>query len=112
MKKSKEIKDILKTGISFKGIYFIALIKKNNLNYPRFAFVVSKKFSKKAVERNRVKRILREALRLVLPKMKNFSYDIVLVPKKNLLKKKMSDLNKDIKALIEFLRELNEKNFN
>ncbi|RMA93043.1 hypothetical protein CLV39_1522 [Hydrogenothermus marinus] len=44
--------------------------------------------------------------------MKNFSYDIVLVPKKNLLKKKMSDLNKDIKALIEFLRELNEKNFN
>ncbi len=102
----------MKCGIQFKGIFIIALIQKNNLGYPRFAFVISKKFSKKAVDRNRVKRIIKEALIKNFTKLKNFSYDIVLIPKKHLLGKKMQALLKDIEELIKFLREIDEKSSN
>ena len=38
-------------------------------NFPRFGFVVSKKQVKKIVERNRVKRILREEIKNFLPRI-------------------------------------------
>ncbi len=63
--------------------------KEKNL---RFAFIVSKKISKKAVERNRVKRILKEALRLLLKKnhiLLSGQVDIVIIANKTLLKKKV-----------------------
>ncbi len=87
-------------------------MKKNNLGFPRFAFIISKKFSKKAVERNRIKRIIKEALRLNLHKLEDLSYDIVVIPKKHLLNKKMQNLIKDVLSFQETLRELNEKNSN
>lgn len=63
----KDIERVFKMGRYFfvkdLGIKFI----KNNLDYPRFACVVSNKISKKAVERNRIKRRLREILRLAIP---------------------------------------------
>jgi len=59
-----------------------------------------------------VKRIIKEALRLNLHKMKNLGYDMVVIPKKNLINKKMQDLTKDILNFQETLRELNEKSNN
>lgn len=44
--------------------YAITLLNApNSLEYARFGFIVSKKVSKKAVERNRVRRVIRESLR-------------------------------------------------
>ncbi len=56
---------------------------KNDLEYPRFGFVVSLKVSKKAVIRNKVKRRLREAIRYNLDKIKN-GYDVVFFTRKGI----------------------------
>ena len=64
--KKKDIERIFKKGKGFKEDFLILKTVKNNLNNSRFCFIVSKKISKKAVIRNKVKRILREAIKLNL----------------------------------------------
>ena len=93
--KSKRIKEVLKEGKVLKSKNFMFLYLPSNENSLRFAFIVSKKISKRAVKRNRVKRILKEALRLLLKKKQSWtdkSYDIVIIANKTLLKKKVAIL--------------------
>ncbi len=90
--KAKRIKEIFSEGNFIRDKNFTVLYQKNNLNFPRFAFVVSKKYSKKAVERNRAKRILREAIRLSFKEnhsLESLNYDIVFLAKETLKKKKV-----------------------
>ena len=63
LKKQKDFEKIFKNGKSFKQGSLYLKINKNDLQSSRFGFIVSKKFSKKAVERNRIKRILREVVK-------------------------------------------------
>jgi ribonuclease P protein component len=53
----------------------------NRSSVTRIGIVVGKKFSKKAVERNRAKRVFREAIRPLYPHIKP-GYDIVIFAKK------------------------------
>jgi len=60
--------------------YFVLWYSKNNINCNRLGITVSKKFAKKAVSRNRLKRIIRESFRVNFGSFKS-SFDIVLMPK-------------------------------
>ncbi|WP_457640655.1 ribonuclease P protein component [Persephonella sp.] len=110
--KNREIKEILSKGRKIQTEHFIVIYRKNNLGYPRFAFIVSKKFSKKAVIRNRTKRILREAIRYFYKYLANLNCDIIFIAKKNILGKKTTDLLQDMELLISNLREENGQSFN
>ncbi len=101
--KNKDILEILRKGKSFKTKNLIVLFRKNNLGKPRFAFVISKRFSKKAVDRNKAKRIIKEAIRLYGETLKNMGYDIVIIPKIGIIGKKTYDLIKDINLIKEKL---------
>ena len=93
--KSKRIKEVLKEGKVLKAKNFMFLYLPSNDENLKFAFIVSKKVSKKAVKRNRVKRILKEALRLLLKENENWltnPFDIVIIGNKTLLKKKVVKL--------------------
>lgn len=49
----------------------------NNLTYSRFGFLVGVKLFKKAVKRNRIKRLMREVVRLNFAKIRD-GYDIII----------------------------------
>ncbi|TRW48748.1 ribonuclease P protein component [Aliidiomarina halalkaliphila] len=55
------------------------LAKPNDRNHPRLGTTVSKKVAKKAVDRNRIKRIMRETFRLQQHKLSGF--DIIVIAK-------------------------------
>ncbi|GAI32984.1 unnamed protein product, partial [marine sediment metagenome] len=55
LKKKKDFDKVFKQGQGFKQDFLYLKIRKNNLKSSRFGFVVSKKFSKKAVIRNKIK---------------------------------------------------------
>lgn len=60
-------------------------------NPPRFGFTVTKRVAKKAVERNRIRRRLREAVRLDAEGART-GHDYVLVGRRNALSEPFSDL--------------------
>lgn len=78
--KDQEIKRVLAQGRNFFSPFF-------HLKYllsagaARFAVVVSTKVSKKAVKRNRLKRILRELIRHKIGRLAPGDYMIMLKPK-------------------------------
>ncbi len=63
------------------GISFLKTEDENN----QFGFVISKKISKKAVDRNRIKRLLTEAIRKKQKYLEGKGWKIVFLAKKNLV---------------------------
>ena len=83
--KRKDIERVHKKGRSF-FVHDLGLrIVKNDLEKSRFAVVASVKLSKKAVDRNKLKRQLREIIRKeILPKVKP-GYDGIISTRTGLL---------------------------
>lgn len=71
---------MFKNGKTVNGSFLFIKFKKNNLEMSRFGFIVGLKISKKAVERNKIKRLLSEVIRVNLKQIKN-NYDIITVVK-------------------------------
>jgi len=93
--KDKEFDDVFKNGQSsydkIMGVKAVA----NNLDSSRFGILVSVKISKKAVERNRIKRQIREIIRLDLDKIKP-SYDVITITLGPILGKTYQEIEKSV----------------
>ena len=79
LKKEKDFERVFKTGKGYKEDFLFLKIVKNDLKTSRFGFVVSKKFSKKAIVRNKIKRQLRELIKLKLSKIRKGIDGIILI---------------------------------
>lgn len=60
--------NVFRDGKAVKGSFLFIKSKVNGLSFPRFGFVVPKKIYPRAVDRNRLKRVLSE---MVVPYIKN-----------------------------------------
>lgn len=69
LKKKKEFEKVFKKGEKFKESFLFLRLLENNFGDSRFGFIVSRRVSKKAVARNKLKRMLREIVRLKLPEI-------------------------------------------
>jgi len=76
--KKKDFERVFKGGRGFSESFLYLKIIKNNLDASRFGFVISKKFSKKAVIRNKTKRRLSEIIKMRLPEIKK-GIDVIIV---------------------------------
>lgn len=73
---------------------------KNSLNHCRLAEIISKKTAKKAVQRNLLRRRIKEIIRTkYLNKMDN--WDIVVIPKAELVEKNFAELQETIRLILE-----------
>ena len=79
LKKKKDFEKALRQGKGFKEDFLYLKIKKNNLKSSRFGFVVSKKFSKKATIRNKIKRRLGELIRIRMSKIKKGIDGVIII---------------------------------
>lgn len=77
--KDKDIKNVFTKGRGFFGVYFLGKYYKTPGEY-KFTVVVGTKVSKSAVVRNRLKRHLREVIRLNKSKFKEGRYIFTLKP--------------------------------
>lgn len=99
LSQKKDYERIHKFG-KFFGQDFLAIkVIKNNLNVSRFGFLVGLKISKKATVRNKVKRRLRESVRLKLEKVRP-GFDIVVFVRPEIVKKDYWEINETIKKVL------------
>jgi ribonuclease P protein component len=78
LSKKKEIERVLGSGKKAVHPFFRLFFYPNKHLYPRFAFIISKKISKKAVDRNRLRR--RIVGWLERQELRGMSIDCVILP--------------------------------
>jgi ribonuclease P protein component len=102
LRKPAEFQLVYKNGKRFDGRFMSAFILPNNLPVHRFGITASRKAVGNAVERNRAKRLLREAFRLSKIELKGLSvrYDFVINARRNLLTVKMQEPLADFRKVI------------
>lgn len=107
----------LVAGVKFKNSYsnsslqFVLKVRKNGLLLNRFGIVVSKKIDKRAVVRNRIKRMFRSFL-LDLNKNMVLGHDILFIVEIGILSKKKEETQLAIKSALEkagFIKMRSEK---
>lgn len=95
------LEEVKKKGSLYQTDSFGVLVLKREDDEPsRFAFIVSTKISKIAVKRNGVKRKLREAVKKRIKKVNN-GYDVVFLAKKTTLDKNNIELEKEVKEVFQ-----------
>ncbi|MCX6790594.1 MAG: ribonuclease P protein component [Candidatus Gribaldobacteria bacterium] len=93
--KNNDFLKVYSQGRHTNGSFLALKAMDNHLPYFRVAFIVSKKISTKATERNLVKRRLREAVKNILGSIKA-GYDIVIFSKTNIRGQKFLEIQNEI----------------
>ncbi len=93
----KDFNKIFRNGKSFYDDFFMIKALKNDLELNRFAVVVSKKVSLKAVERNKIKRKLREVLKKNIDLFPE-NCDAIVYANKSILNKPFNEIEEKLKT--------------
>ena len=81
--KGSDFEGVFKKGRAVKGSFLFIKTAINQKGFPRFAFVASKKMAARAVDRNRLRRILTEVAADFIRKNPAKSCDAIVVINKN-----------------------------
>lgn len=92
LKKQKDFDSVFSDKKSFGNRHFTLLYCDNGLSYNRLGIIISKKFSKKAVDRNRMRRRIKYIYTQQFGKIRT-GIDFIIIPKKRCLDDSYSDLS-------------------
>jgi ribonuclease P protein component len=95
----KEFGEIKKEGKLLGFSSFGALILKKEDKEKKFGFIISKKISKRAVDRNKIKRRMAEVIKKNFGKFED-GIRVVFLAKKEILNKKITEIENEISKLI------------
>lgn len=99
--KKSDFQKVFKTGKKFSGRYYLlSVLFDENLANPKVGIVVSNKISKKAVERNRIKRLLREVVQGYVSEISKKA-SLVFLAKKPVLEASGEDVANEVKYLFK-----------
>ena len=107
LKREKDFQEVMKRGKGLRGDFLFLKFLKNNFKITRVGFIVSRKITKKASQRNRIKRRLREGVRGGLTKLKK-GYDLVFIAQKGIEKKKFFEIKEEIDQLLKKVKLLKD----
>jgi len=101
LRNSSEFRSVYEKGKRLDGRFMTAFVRRNESGHHRLGITASKRVARLAVDRNRMKRLLREMFRLSEPTLQGLEphYDWVLNPKRSLLKVKLADSLEDFRRI-------------
>jgi ribonuclease P protein component len=99
LKKERDFQQVIRNGKYLSSDLISIKFFSNSIGTTRIGFIVSKKISKKAVLRNRIKRILRESTRRYLDKIKE-GYDIIIIAKEKMKEIESNEVIKEMEYLL------------
>lgn len=100
-----EVLLVLKKGKTERTSLFTLRYKTNSHSFDRFSIIVSKKIHAKAVKRNLIRRRIYEAIRKnkLLRNSSKKWFDVVLIPRKNIIDIMYKDIEKAIIHIFSLL---------
>lgn len=99
--KKSDFQKVLKEGKKVSGrCYVLSVLTDPSLEFSKIGVIVSNKISKKATERNRIKRLLREAVRKGFHNIKKKSL-LVFIAKGAVLGVSGEEIAKEVKYLLD-----------
>ncbi len=96
-------KHVFSKSHRFGNKSFTVLARENSLGHPRLGLAISKKSAKRAVDRNRIKRIFRESFRLHQHKLPNV--DIIAMCKSDVLSLDKQEMHMQIETQWRFMQK-------
>lgn len=101
LRKSSEFRSVYEKGKRFDGRFMTAFVRRNESGQHRLGITASKRVARLAVDRNRMKRLLREMFRLSEMTLQGLEphYDWVLNAKRSLLQVKLADSLEDFQRI-------------
>jgi ribonuclease P protein component len=105
LRKGSDFQRVRQQGRSITSRLLILAWIANEVGRPRIGFVVTKRISKLAVERNYIKRLLSEAMRHALPDLLS-GWDIVLSARNQVTTADLDTLEEDLVNLLNRARLL------
>jgi len=109
LRRSTDINKVFRKGNKFVNKFFILYALPNTLDTIRYTIIAGKGIGN-SVKRNRVKRVLREALRLSIKKLQNGNnklshFDIIVIARKAALEVKTQDILYEIEKVLSNLKK-------
>ena len=96
----KEFLEIKSKGeMKYSPIFGLLILKKDD-DLKKFGFIISKKISKRAVDRNKIKRYLSEGVKRNLENIKTGTRGVFLV-KREILNKKLEEIVVEVEKVFE-----------
>ena len=99
LRKDKDFDNVFKCGKSAYSQIIGVKIEKNNLNHNRFGILVGTKVSKKAVDRNKIKRRIRAIIHNEEPLLKA-GYDCAVIVLPLILAKSYDEIKSGVRAIL------------
>jgi len=102
LRRSADFQKVYRQGKRYDGVLMTAFVLPNKLSHNRFGITASRKAVGNAVDRNRARRLLREAFRLRTTSLNSLSqtYDWVINAKHRLPSLKLSATIEEFEALL------------
>ena len=98
----KDFDVVYKKGKSQASRFVVMFYKKNSLDYSRISFLASKKVGN-SVQRNRARRLMKEAFRLS-DEVISPGYDIIMIARKPITEAKMDEVKHSIQNVLKKTR--------
>lgn len=100
LRKKKDIENVFKNGKSFYCEMLGTKILKNNLGFNRYCVIISANISKKAVERNKIRRRIKAVILKEEPLLKK-GFDCLVIAKKEILPANFCLITDNIKSIFK-----------
>jgi len=107
LNRSKDISHVFQKGRSFFTKILGFKVVKNHLGVSRFGIITSIKVEKRATKRNKIKRRIREIIRLKLPDIKE-GYDFLIIALPPIVDKNYQEISETIHQILQKLKLLNK----
>ncbi|MBX5450356.1 ribonuclease P protein component [Thermogemmatispora sp.] len=104
LRRSRDFQRVRQQGRSVASKLLVLAWAPTESDQVRVGFVVSRRIFKLATRRNRIKRLLSEAIRPCLPRLRGV--DIVLIPRREALEVDLQTLRADVQTLLRRARLL------